>query len=69
MTLTNYIGKVLDGQILIICKDSDGNLIQCPSAELFVKNQLQALTIPEGQKPKSPYKRLTEQEVAQFFKG
>lgn len=67
--LTKYIGKIVENRTLLICKDSNGNLIQCPSVKLFVKNQLQALTISEGQEPVEPYKRLTEQEVAQFFTG
>ena len=69
MTLTNYIGKVLDGQVLVICQDSNGEMIQCPTVELFTKKGFKLLPISEGQEPKSPYKRLTELEVAQFFKG
>ena len=69
MEKTNYIGKIIDNHIFLICKNENGNTVQCPHAELFMQNNFVALPIPEDSEPKAPYKRLTKKEVALFFNG
>ena len=69
MEKTNYIGKIIDNHIFLICENDKGDKIQCPHVELFTQNGFVALSIPEGSEPKSPYKRLSKKEVALFFNG
>ena len=66
---TDFIGKIVDGHIFLICKDDNGNTIQCPHVELFTEKGLIALPVPQDREIKEPYKRLTKKELALFFYG
>lgn len=67
--ITGYIGKVVDNHIFLICKDKEGNNIQCPHVEIFKDEGLTAISYAGKGTPKSPLKFLTEKEVALFFNG
>ena len=66
---TNYIGKIIDKHIFLICKNEQGDTIQCPHVELFTLNGFVALPLAENREPKAPYVRLSQKEVALFFNG
>ena len=68
MRTTNYVGKVIDNRVLLICEDDEHTKIQIPHIDMMREDGLTAVAYPNA-KLKAPFKYLTTKELACFFMG